>query len=206
MRVLVATLGFDEKFAIRALMRHSDEIRKVVIVIAEPVEERAMKALNEVEKFIKLYLEGKSVEVIKVNPSSVYDAIVKLKNIFSAYEEYIVNISGGMRALIVELLIAFTLSRARGIIEIELENFRGLISLPPEIFMLPPLSSEEYKILREIVSRGRVSPRELIKALDIPRSTFYKYMRNLVSKKLVIARREDRRTVYEATKIARIMV
>ena len=206
MGVLVATLGFDEKFTIRALMRHADEINKVVIVAAEPFEERAAKALSEVEKFIKSYLGDKVIEVIRVDPSNTYDAIVKLKNVFATYENYIVNISGGMRALIVELLIAYVLSRAKGVIEIELENLRGLVTLPPEIFTLPPLSSEELKILREIVRREFASPRELMEDLDIPRSTFYKYVKSLTLKRLILVRRQNKKTIYEPAELAKIIV
>lgn len=207
-KVLVLTLGFDEKFAIRSLMRHSNGLNKVIIIVAEPVEERAQKALTTVKDFIERFMESIEYEVVTVDPSTPYDAISKLKKRLreSPALSYIISASGGMRAVIVELIIAVSLIKISGELEIELENFKRTIKLPLKLLYMQPLSSEEYKVLKVLIDKKIATAKDIMDSLRIPRSSFYRYLRELESKGLIRETRKGKTALYEPTELAKVIV
>ncbi|MCX8205182.1 MAG: CRISPR-associated CARF protein Csa3 [Candidatus Nezhaarchaeota archaeon] len=206
-RVLVLTLGFDEKFAIRALMRHGEGARKVLIVTAEPMEERAQRALSAVEDFLKRFMETVEYEVVSVDPSAPYEAMRRLRDAIekSPASSYIINVSGGMRALTVELLAVASLMKLSGGVEVELEILRGTVSVPIGLFYMEPLGSEEYKVLRALVERGPMTVTNLVSSLGIPRSSLYRYIKELKARGLVEEVRKGRSVVYESRDLARVV-
>lgn len=206
--ILVSTLGFDEKFTIRSLMRNMDGLSKVITIVAEPIDEKAQRALSIVKDFIERFMESIPYESLTVDPLIAYDTISKLKEKFreSPASNYVINVSGGMRALIIELITAALLAKISGEVEIELENFRGVIKLPLKLLCMHPLSSEEYKVLKALTDKGPTTSKDLMKVLEVPRSSFYRYLRELIRKGLVIEEREGRRTIYITTELAKIVV
>jgi CRISPR locus-related DNA-binding protein len=125
-RALVTTIGFDERFVVRALIRYLENIDHFIGILSTPIEQRALQAISNIKNFIDKYIvdSGKRLayEFIEIDITDPYEAIARLKRIFTSNNEYIVNLSGGMRALTIVTFIAFIISRARGEIEIELEN------------------------------------------------------------------------------------
>jgi len=205
---LITTLGFDEKFTIRFLMRHSEGSRVLYVITAEPMEERAEKALRNVEDFVRRYLEGVELITKSVNPANPPEAIKAFKEIFTKHpgELFAINVSGGMRALILELVTAAVISRVNGHLEIELENFRGVVRIPLAAFTTPPPGSEEVKILKALAKVGGMAARELSKELGIPRSTLYKYLGNLLNNKLVKSVKYEGRVYYEITELGLMFI
>jgi len=201
---LILTLGFDEKFAIRALMRHGRDLRKVLVVMAEPVDERAQRALNAVKDFVERFMTSVQLEAFIVNPSEPYDAMRKLKDVIRRNPalNYVISVSGGMRALIVELLIVASIMKLRGEVEIELENFRGTVSLPATLLYMEPLGSEEHKVLKVLMERGPMTAKDLMDLLKIPRSSLYRRIKELKTRGLVVEVREGKAAVYEVNNLA----
>ncbi|MEM4971936.1 MAG: CRISPR-associated CARF protein Csa3 [Sulfolobales archaeon] len=207
-RILVSTIGFDEKFVIRALIKHLSNIDSFIGILSTPVEQRARQAADNIEKFIEKYMDsGKRIPYSfeEIDVSDPYTAIAKIRRIFSPENEYIVNLSGGMRALIITVLIAFVISRARGIIEIELENFLGTISIDPRVLIAGPLSSDEEKIVNTIKRLGKATYREIIKETGIPRATVFKHLSILRSKGVIQQQREGKNTYYLLTNIGKAL-
>jgi hypothetical protein len=66
--IIAATFGFDEKFAIRALMRHppSDRTRVVVLLPEEEHDERVERGLSVLNDFVKRYVNEEGVELVRV--------------------------------------------------------------------------------------------------------------------------------------------
>ena len=108
-----------------------------------------------------------------------------------------------MRALTIITFIAFIISRARGEIEIELENLQGRISIDPRIITAGPLSSDEEKIVNTIKKLGRATYRDIMNETGIPRATLFKHLSSLRSRGVIDQQGEGRNTCYLLTNIGR---
>jgi len=208
-RVLVATIGFDEKFVIRALIRHQEEIDAFIGILSKPVDQRAAQAADNIKGFIERYVRDRGRSLAyrfeEVDPSDPYLAISSLKKLFKQEDEYILNLSGGMRALVVETLTAFIASRARGVIEIELENFTGRIVIDPRVLTASPLNAEEERIVAAIRKLGRATYKDIIRETGIPRTTVFKHLSSLRSRGIIAYQREGRTTYYTLTEIGKAL-
>lgn len=206
-RALVTTIGFDERFVVRALIRYLENIDHFIGILSTPIEQRALQAISNIKNFIDKYVvdSGKRLayEFIEIDITDPYEAIARLKRIFTSNNEYIINLSGGMRALTIVTFIAFIISRARGEIEIELENLQGRISIDPRIITAGPLSSDEEKIVNTIKKLGRATYRDIMKETGIPRATLFKHLSSLRSRGVIDQQREGRNTYYLLTNIGR---
>ena len=206
-RALVTTIGFDERFVVRALIRYLENIDHFIGILSTPIEQRALQAISNIKNFIDKYVvdSGKRLayEFIEIDITDPYEAIARLKRIFTSNNEYVVNLSGGMRALTIVTFIAFIISRARGEIEIELENLQGRISIDPRIITAGPLSSDEEKIVNTIKKLGRATYRDIMKETGIPRATLFKHLSSLRSRGVIDQQREGRNTYYLLTNIGR---
>ena len=206
-RALVTTIGFDERFVVRALIRYLENIDHFIGILSTPIEQRALQAISNIKNFIDKYVvdSGKRLayEFIEIDITDPYEAIAKLKRIFTSNNEYVVNLSGGMRALTIVTFIAFIISRARGEIEIELENLQGRISIDPRVVTAGPLSSDEEKIVNTIKKLGRATYRDIMKETGIPRATLFKHLSSLRSRGVIDQQREGRNTYYLLTNIGR---
>jgi CRISPR locus-related DNA-binding protein len=206
-RALVTTIGFDERFVVRALIRYLENIDHFIGILSTPIEQRALQAISNIKNFIDKYVvdSGKRLayEFIEIDITDPYEAIARLKRIFTSNNEYIINLSGGMRALTIVTFIAFLISRARGEIEIELENLQGRISIDPRIITAGPLSSDEEKIVNTIKKLGRATYRDIMKETGIPRATLFKHLSSLRSRGVIDQQREGRNTYCLLTNIGR---
>jgi CRISPR-associated protein Csa3 len=211
MIILVATVGFDEKFVIRAVMRHVDSLKKVYLITAAPVEERVKKAVRLIEEFISKILKepGKEVglEVIEADLRDFFGVVAELRK--KCFEEdevtntYIINLSGGMRALVLAVLTAFVISGKTGEIEVELENFRGVIRFSPELLRGVGLGDYDRKVLRSLAQRGKATYRELLTDTNLPRATLFRILKNLKLRGFIKAEITGRTSYYSLTDVGR---
>ncbi|MEM0373650.1 MAG: CRISPR-associated CARF protein Csa3 [Sulfolobaceae archaeon] len=183
MKILLASLGFDEKFQIRAVMRNYKELEKVVIV-GKLDDERSKKAFDSLVNFLKT--AEIDYEYLEVDPRDFKSAVAKIISFISKYKtkEFIVNLSGGMRALIVEILIAFTLSGKNARVEIETEDLLSIISF--EIDYLRPLSlSIDHVNILLAIQMGYNTITAIHKYVGIPLSTTWRRVKELQKEGLV---------------------
>ena len=210
MKVLALTLGFDEKFAIRALLRAGLSFGdKALIFLAEPLDERAVKAWKVVEDIISRYFSGVTIEAIKVNVADFYGSVRKISEKLKAEvnegSQLIINLSGGMRALILEVLIAAHMLRLKGEVEVEFENFMGLTRFPLEILRLE-LEEKDRLILRFIKSRGQVSIAVVTKELGLSKSAAHRRIWKLARNKLVKVKKRGKTSICEVTELAKMFI
>lgn len=209
MVTLVATVGFDEKFAIRAIVRHISEVERLVLVTSAPADSRTSKAVGLVKQFLSAYLEGaeRRIEVYtpEVDVRYPYEAIALLRReVFERFAgPFVLNLSGGMRALVVVTLASFVLSGAHGVVEIELENFLGTVQIDPKVFYIGRLSESKAGIIREIAKRGRATYKDIAKELRIPRATLFRELKSLRTLGLVGVERDGRSSYYFLTELGR---
>lgn len=199
MNILLVTIGFDEKFQIRALMRRFKEIDKVVIV-GYFNEERAKKAL---ESFINVInTAGVNYELLEVNPYSFDNLIVRISKFINKNKgnRLIVNLSGGMRILILGVILSFIINGVDAEIEVETEDFKTVVSIRLKDLMPISLSNDHINILKAI-KEGYDSINSLHSYLKIPLSTVWRRVKELKSEGLLT---EDLQLTYRGKLLLKI--
>ncbi|BCU69796.1 CRISPR-associated CARF protein Csa3 [Stygiolobus caldivivus] len=183
MVVLFTTLGFDEKFQVRAFMRWFRELESVV-VIGSFSEERAKKALNSL-----LDVANKAnvkYDVLEVNPYDTVDMVVKIGGKIEEYKgkELVFNLSGGMRVISLTVLLVLSLKDVDAKVEVETEDMRHLATLNVRDFRPLSVSEEHLKVL-SAVKAGYNSVNSIHKYLDLPLSTVWRRVKDLKEMGLV---------------------
>ncbi|MBS7657617.1 MAG: CRISPR-associated CARF protein Csa3 [Candidatus Bathyarchaeia archaeon] len=180
--IIVITLGFDEKFALRAITRRGlkpeDEI---IIVTSKPSDERTEKAFQNFTTILKKVFLNPKISRIDVEVKKFDNAVSTLTKEFLKRKtsKFILNLSGGLRALIMEVLVSATLLNISGEVEVELENFSGMISFPLEILHIPELDNTDRMLLTSINVNEEFSLSKLSKKLNISKTTTWRRIKKL---------------------------
>ncbi len=189
-KVILLTLGFDERFAYRAILRHDVKEGDKIFLISGRTNDKVIKAYRMVEEFlIKSFGDEIDLELIEVDPSNAIESIGKIIKVISPYRErrIIVNLSGGMRSIIVSTLLAVLFTHIRNIeVEIELENLSGIVEFPHQLLELVSkrVTSTGLAILRN-VEEGHSNIRELARITGKDESTIRKRVQELKTAGLV---------------------
>ena len=192
-KIFVATLGFDEKFIIGGLVRHNiSRGDRVYLLTVEPVEEKTRVAFNRVEEFIKNYVKGVKIELVAFKLTNFVDLTIDimdfLNSIAKCDKKVYVNLSGGMRALILSLYNAlfflsrkFTTNHIRVQVDVELENRSGVFNLKPGLLNLiafySSITANDLKFLNAIGEES--SLKELVNKMGLQPSTVSKKINKL---------------------------
>lgn len=222
-RTIILTLGFDEKFAIRALMRAAPlKGDKVVVFVPAFRDNRADEALNSLKKFCSTIgvtmLETREVPVTELE-SAIATIYRTLLQELKEGRRLCFNLSGGMRALILETLAA-ALAAAKSApdtkIEVELENLTGKVDFTLRHFALSPPGSLDLDILtciKGLEAAGQPASLSSILSMivsrmgeKIPRSTLYRRLTSLVEQGYLKLERRGRAVVYSLTELGRVWV
>ncbi|RLE80834.1 MAG: hypothetical protein DRJ52_05510 [Thermoprotei archaeon] len=187
-KALFITLGFDEKFAIRALMRHKlEEGDTLVVLTAKPIIDRVEKALSSIKGFITSYSKGVRVKIVEVPVREVVEAVALVKETLEKYSghQIILNVSGGMRALVVEMCIGAALSSVGFKLELETEDSSAYLEFPTELLrvhrILYSMTDTKKSILQTILEKNSpVTVRELAEELGRDPSTLRRHLYKLI--------------------------
>ncbi len=185
MRTYVITLGYDEKFALRFLLRHPvEEGDKVYIVMPEGGDEKVLNAFRNLNKLVD------GVKPIELNLDRPVEEVSRISRLLAEETsgDLFLCLSGGMRAVVViTLLAAQKLVREttrRAWLEIEFENLSGYMRMPLNVITLP--RNERYlKILKAIRELGKTSIRNLSLSTGIPITTVHRELRRMIAAGLV---------------------
>ena len=182
-KALILTLGFDEKFCYRAILRHGLKEGDKIILITASLVDKVKEAYEWIKKFIeKSYGRDIGVELIEINVKNLEESFIKIIKKLKELEGYeiILNLSGGMRALLAIVLISLTLYPIRNIkIEIELEDFSGIVEIPQEFFQIKEIGAKLAKERREIllkIKEGCFDVKSLSKSLKKDESTIRRHI------------------------------
>ncbi|MEM0083862.1 MAG: CRISPR-associated CARF protein Csa3 [Candidatus Methanomethylicia archaeon] len=212
MKVLVLTLGFDERFAIRGILRTGLSSGDVIVVFtAEPIVEKVEKALQILMDFVKRYFEGVGLHVVSVPTKdfelSVYMIGEQLKKFKNMGYDVILNLSGGMRSLIIELLTAAILTGLEGRIEVELENLEGYLSFPIEVFRIQTPLKDEYRSALEVIMKNEgINISKLSEKLKMAKSSVHKIVKKLIEMGLIEYEKIGKEYHLKSKKIAKLFV
>jgi len=189
--ILIATLGFDEKFALRAIVRRGiREGDRIIALLPQRGDPRGEKAFLTLKQTLLNMLPKLEVEKIEINVQDPYEAISSLRKIFKSLsikgDDIILNISGGQRLLIIETLAAALSLNLRNIkFELETEDSSLYFTSSLEIMLPMNLDKLDLEILRKVAEKGSVKLTDLIDKIEIPKTTLWRKLNRLVELKLL---------------------
>jgi CRISPR-associated protein Csa3 len=204
--IVAITFGSDadEKFAVKALLRHHSERTKVVVIVPEGIQdERGLSVLND---FVKRYVNEEGVELFKVPVGDFHGSVLTLARAFRSWAErpIILNLSGGMRLLVVEVLCAALISRVPMTIEVESEDGKALAAFSTDDLSIPEIDELDRRIM-ESLARGVRTLDPLSERLGISKPTVWRRLRRLERAGMVRLSRGRRREIaVELTERGRI--
>ncbi len=190
--IIVITLGFDEKFALRAVSRRGLKPEdEVIILIPKPTDERVERAFRNFDEILKKAFQNPKVSKVYVEVRDFNKALREIIKAFIERKEshFLINLSGGLRILILETFISSLLLNLDAEIEIEIEDFSGLISFPLKISYPLVLDKKDIKILNVL----KINPSDLskiAKETKISKTTAWRRIKKLQEKNLIKRDRE----------------
>ena len=207
-RLIVFTLGFDTRFQMKTLtrIRTSSNDRVLIIRVDEP-HKQVDEAERDLVKFVKEIL-GVEVCVLRVNVYDPHEAIPSIasKLLELSTGKVVVDLSGGMRSLILQTLAAVLSVFPPSAVEIIVwtENLKEMITLSPRVFNIPRLDDLSFSILEALADGVPRSLKELVSILDKPKTTVYHKLRGLVSEELVEEIRKPGQVLYTITSLGKL--
>jgi CRISPR-associated protein Csa3 len=204
--IVAVTFGpdADEKFAVKALLRHHSERTKIVVIVPEGIQdERGLSVLND---FVKRYVNEEGVELVKVPVGDLHGSVLTLARAFRSWAErpIILNLSGGMRLLVVEALCAALISRVPMTIEVESEDGKALAAFSTDDLGFPEIDELDRRIM-ESLARGVRTLDPLSERLGISKPTAWRRLRRLERAGMVRLSKGRRREIaVELTERGRI--
>jgi len=186
---LILTLGFDEKFCFRALLRHEIKEGDEIVLITAGLVDKVKKAYEWIKTVVERSYDVK-IKLIEIDVKNLMKAILDVVNLLDEYKDWnvIVNLSGGMRILTIIMLFALTIKSMRHIkVEIELEDLSALIEIPTQLFVVgdvkSKLTNEKIEILKLISQFEEV--KKIVEVLGKDASTIRRHIASLVEMGLV---------------------
>lgn len=206
---LIATLGFDEKFCYRAILRHGIKEGDEIVLITAEVIDKVKKAFDWIKKLIETSFSDKvTIKLIQLDVKNLEKSIKTVSELIdSSQGKVIVNISGGMRALVTIVLIACIMrSKKDMVVEIETEDFSSLLQIPSETFQLikEPISEIHLEILK-LVKNGIKKADSISKELKRDPSTVRRHLAELEKKGLIKAEKK-KPLIISLTNLAELFV
>lgn len=203
--VIVASLGFEERFLLRSVIRRGvKENDKIVVIMPEKGNQRGEKAFQTLKELMDKAFP--SLEIVKheVNIQDFYGTVSNIRNLLSELNlkgNIVLNISGGQRLLILEILAAALSLGINAELEIETEDSSTYLTIPIKTMHPLKLDSVDREILREAAKRGEIRLKDLEK-LEIPKPTIWRKLNRLVEEGLL----EKNKNKYKLSDLGRTRI
>lgn len=202
--IIALTFGFDERFAIRALMRRGirGAVRIAVLVPEEGEQERLERALSVLNDFVTQYVTERGIERLAVPVEDFLGSVLMLARTFRSWTErpVVLNLSGGMRLLVAEALSAALLSRVPMTVEIESEDGKVLAEFSTTVLTLPETDEVDRQII-ESLGYGAMTLGLLSERLGLSKPTVWRRLRRLAEAGLLeLSKGRKREAVASLTK------
>jgi CRISPR locus-related DNA-binding protein len=207
-RTFIATIGWTEWPVTSALLKYGlSKGDRIILLFPEKRDERSRAVVNDVRSFVSKFAPG--VEVSEV-PVAVHDpavAIAELTRLISRERgELIVNLSGGMRALVIETMLALTLLRVRDLtVELRTED-KVDIQIPRIWGTFMGLSPKEEGVLKVMGERAPLSLSDLAAALKVSMAKAHRLSEHLERLGAITSKRVGKERRMELTPMGRILL
>ncbi len=180
--IIAFTFGFDEKFAFRSLLRRGvgkDDEVAVLIPSGRP-DERSEKALNALDDFVKRYVNGEGVKLYEVEIDDFYSAVPRIAGLFRSWAKrpIILNLSGGMRLLIIETLVAAIYCGIPIKVEVETEDGKTYNEFETDHLYPVQLEPLDVEILK-MLERAKLPLKIISEGLRVSKPTVWRHVRRL---------------------------
>ncbi|MEM3958084.1 MAG: CRISPR-associated CARF protein Csa3, partial [Thermoproteota archaeon] len=163
-----------------------------------------------VKGFVSKFTQGVEVSDVSVPVHDPVEAVVMLAKIMKDEAEkgrkLIVNLSGGMRILVVEVILALTLLRIKDLeLEIRTEDKVDL-QLPILWRPVEDLSPPARKALKTLGERKSVSLSDLASSLRVSIATAHRLLKSLEEDSIVSSKKVGKERIVELTPKGRILL
>ena len=202
MMILLITFGFDEKFALRAIFRRGLRAGdRVIAIVPERNDPRAEKAFSALKHVVGGAIPDASIEKMAVPSENFLKAVSHLRKLITELlhsgDKLVVNVSGGQRILILELLTALLNLGAYDVeLEIETEDSSAMATFPLRVMMKIDLDQTDLKFLK-ILAQGPKGLNEVCLHSNMSKSSAWRRLKKLATLKLI----EKRGRKYHITKL-----
>jgi len=189
--ILIVTLGFDEKFALRSILRRGvKEGDELIAFLPYGGDMRGEKAFLSLKQTLLKMLPELKIKKVEINIKDPYEAISRIRKIFRELslkgEVIIINISGGQRLLIIETLAAaLSLNLKKAELEIETEDSSFYFNSTLDIMLPMELDTLDLEILKKVAEKGSTKLAKLAEISEIPKTTLWRKLNRLTELKLL---------------------
>jgi len=176
MSSLITTLGFDVSHTLLAITRSSIKPAKIIALVGSirgEVDQRAETAYAMLKQFANMI--GVDVERVDIDVTDIPLAVEKILRILEENAPATLDLGGGLRLLVIETYIAYTLMnplKAHSIsIYMALEGRNEIISIDVDAIKRRIASSRMIdeiakKVLECIRGRGMATPKEIAEEMS----------------------------------------
>ncbi len=196
----MSTLGFDEKFALRGVLRNGvAQGDSILLLLTDTNEQRPEKAYNLLREILEKAFGEVNIEKISVPLSDFSSGISYLRKIIKRYrgEKVIINMSGGQRILLMMLMAAVLSLDLDAEIEIETEDLQKVFRFPLNMLKPTPLDELDSKLLAFLKDGRSTKIKEVALALGISKPSAWRRLERLRSKGLIVRDEKSRYSITE---------
>jgi len=194
-----------------AIIKHGlSEGDRILLLAPEGKDERSKKAVEDVKRFISEFASKVEVSEVSVpihNPVEGISALAKLMAKEVAQRRSLtVNLSGGMKALVIEAVLALTLIRAENLlVELKTEDKVDL-QIPKVWGILREISPGEKRALSAMSKQTSLSLSDLAKALKVSVPTAHRLSKGLEKTGAITSKKIGKERIMELTPMGRIVL
>ncbi|MEM4488614.1 MAG: CRISPR-associated CARF protein Csa3 [Desulfurococcaceae archaeon] len=211
-KTVLATFGWTEASVISSILRHGlSNGDKILLIMPERRDERSEAALRDLKAFITTHLKNIGISELRITIDNPATSIYELKRAIEAERDRkcIINLSGGMRAVVVFTYIAALLAEHPNIVvELETEDRKTVIEVPKmrladfiEVKKLPQLAKE---IMKKLL-RGPLDVATLRKDLNAPTSTLYYAQMKLLERGYIMREKKGKTFILKLTPFGELL-
>ena len=200
-KLVVATLGFDERLVLRTLFKigldRDDTILLIYSKTGDPYDvERVERAVNAVKSIVGNL--GVNIVDSVVSATDFLEDVVSIVNSIARYGErgeIVAALTGGMRLIIIETIVALLLYRrlvaqdTKARVLVMREDGLYDVVLPLEIFEPGNITDRELEVLLVLSELGSMKRSEVVRVLasklGVSEYAVYKHLTTLERKSLV---------------------
>lgn len=205
-KTIFVTFGWTESPAISSILRHGlSGGDRITLITLERRDERSEAALRDLKAFITNYARDIEISELRVNVDDPVTSIFKLKRALEEEKgrKCIVNLSGGMRAIVLFTYIASLLTEHPDVtVELETEDKRAVIEVPKlkltDLIEVEKLSHLSREIMKELLV-GPLKATELREKLKAVPSTFHYAQEELLKRGYIVRERKDKTYILRLT-------
>jgi len=217
-KTFVSTFGFTESLVLAPIIKLglTKDDRLIILTPAGlGNEERTRNALRKLREMLNAISGGTfNLKTTKIKITDFADSVRQIRELITKEaeegREVHINISGGMRALIIETYTATLLARTTKenikFTELELEGSTGNIKIIP-ITPQKRLNKTKKKILKELAKEKK--PMEMKKLSEKTRlslPTISRNLKELTANQLIALKKEKRKILAQITKEGKLFI